>query len=150
MFSGEYDKALAALILANSAADIQIETTIFFAFWGLLLLRDPGKSSEENKDNLEKLFGMVTPVGPEELPLSRMNFSGFGKKMLKKMMANDQAPELTTFLQQARENGVNFFACQLSVEVMGFQKEELLPEVKIMTASDYLKDALQADIQLFI
>lgn len=33
---------------------------------------------------------------------------------------------------------------------MGIKKEELLPEVQIMTAEDYLKDALEADIKLFI
>ncbi|ELW9008140.1 DsrE/DsrF/DrsH-like family protein, partial [Campylobacter upsaliensis] len=41
MFSGEYDKAMAGLILANSARDLNIEVTMFFTFWGLLLLRDP-------------------------------------------------------------------------------------------------------------
>jgi peroxiredoxin family protein len=150
MFSCDYDKALAALILTNTARSLGMEASIFFAFWGLFLLRDPEKFTTEDKTELEKMFGLVTPKGPEELPLSRMNMSGLGKMMLEKMMDNDNTPHLINFLKEAREKGVKFFVCQLSVEVMGFQKEELLPETKIITAEDYLKDALSSDIQLFI
>ena len=47
LFSGEYDKAMAALILANSARELNIKVNIFFAFWGLCLIRDPEKMSLE-------------------------------------------------------------------------------------------------------
>ena len=96
------------------------------------------------------MFGLVTPKGPEELTISRMSMSGLGKLMLEKMMDNEQTPHLSAFLQEARDKGVKFYGCQLSVEVMGFHKEELIPEVEIMTAQDYLKNALESDIQLFI
>ena len=80
MFSGEYDKALASLILANSAKELDMEVSMFFSFWGLLLLRDPERSPIDDKTNIEKLMGVMTPKGPEELPLSKMNFSVIGKK----------------------------------------------------------------------
>jgi peroxiredoxin family protein len=150
MFSGDYDKALAGLILANSAKELDMEVSMFFAFWGLLLVRDPNKSTMEGKTVLEKLMGTMTPKGVEELPLSHMNFSGMGKKMLQAMMKEEDAPSLSSFLDGAREKGVNFYGCKLSVDVMGFKKEELLPELKIIEAKDYLKDALESDIQLFI
>lgn len=150
MFSGEYDKALAGLILANSAKELNMEVSMFFAFWGLLLLRDPNKSISEDKTSLEKLMGAMTPKGPEELPLSTMNFSGIGKKMLEAMMEDDDAPTLTRFLEGARKKGVKFYGCKLSIDVMGFKKEELVPELEIVEAKDYLKDALSSDIQLFI
>jgi len=150
MFSGEYDKAIAALVLANSAKELGMDVTIFFAFWGLLLVRDPEKMSMEDKTLFEKMFSIMTPSGPEELPLSRMNFAGIGKEMLKAMMKDDDAPTLPAFLKGARRKGVKFFGCKLSVEVMGFKKDELLPELEIVDAKDYLKDALTADIQLFI
>ncbi|MEJ6952335.1 DsrE/DsrF/DrsH-like family protein [Natronospora cellulosivora (SeqCode)] len=150
LFSGDYDKALAALILADTARSIEMPVTIFCAFWGLCLLRDPEKISNENKSQYEKMFGIMTPVGPEELPLSKMNMGGLGKMMLKRMMEDDDTPKLFDFLEEAREKGVKFYACKLSAETMGIKKEELLPEVEIMTAEDYLKDALEADIKLFI
>lgn len=150
MFSGEYDKALAALIIANAAREIEVEVSIFFAFWGLLLIRNPEAPMMEDKSFYEKMLGFMTPKGPEDLPLSKMNFSGFGKEMLKAMMKEDETPDLTAFLNGARKKGVKFYACKLSVEVMGFKPEELLPEVEIIEAKEYVKDALSSNMQLFI
>lgn len=150
VFSGEYDKALVALILANTAKEIQADVTMFFAFWGLFLLRDPEKMCLEDKTTYEKMFCMMTPKGPNELPLSKMNFAGLGKEMLIEMMNEDGTPSLAHFLNGARKKGVKFYACKLSMEVMGIKKEELLPEVEIMDAKQYLSDAFSSDIQLFI
>lgn len=150
LFSGEYDKAMAALILANSAREMNVTVHIFFAFWGLSLIRDPDKMSLEDKTTFEKMFSLMAPMGPEDLPLSKMNFAGLGKIMLKEMMEEHDAPDLTAFLKGAQKKGVNFFACKLSVEVMGYKLEEFLPDVKELTANEYLADALEADIQLFI
>ena len=150
MFSGEYDKALAALILANSAKEVNIDVTMFFAFWGLLLIRDPNNMSEEDKTTYEKMFANMTPRNIEELPLSKMNFAGIGKKMLTEMMEETDTPTLSDFLNGAINKGVTMQACKLSCEVMGFSEEELIKEVSIVTAEDYLKDAMESNIQLFI
>lgn len=154
LFSGDYDKALVALILANSAREMDIDVTIFFAFWGLMLVRDPDKVTEsgagDDKSTYEKLFGMMTPKGPEELPISKMNLSGVGKKMLESMMDDSETPSLTKFLNGAIKKGVKFYGCKLSMEVMGFKKEELIPQVEIIDAKQYLEDALNSDMQLFI
>lgn len=150
IFSGDYDKALAALILANTARELEVEVTMFFAFWGLFIVRDPEKASMDDKTAYEKMFGLVTPKGPEDLPLSKMNMVGLGKQMLLEMMEDDKTPSLTDFLNGARKKGVKFYGCKLSVEVMGFKEEELLPEVDIITAKEYLVNALESDMQLFI
>jgi peroxiredoxin family protein len=150
LFSGEYDKSLAALILANSARELNLDVTIFCAFWGLCLIRDPDKLSLEDKSAYEKMFGLMTPKGPDDLPLSKMNFAGIGKQMLTKMMDNEDAPPLEAFLKGARNKKVKFYACELSVKVMGIKQEELIPEAEIVDAKTYLKDALESDIQLFI
>ena len=92
MFSGDYDKALAALILANTAREMDVDVTMFFAFWGLMLVRDPNKMTLEDKSAYEKMFSMMTPKGPAELPLSKMNFAGIGKSMLLEMMEEDDTP----------------------------------------------------------
>lgn len=150
MFSGEYDKAMAGLILANAAKEIDVDVSMFFAFWGLFLVRDPERMSLEDKTLYEKMFAMMTPRGPEQLPLSRMNFAGMGKAMLEEMLKDDEAPQLVHFLKGARKKHIKFYACKLSVEVMGFKPEEFLPEVEIIDAKAYLNDALDADMQLFI
>lgn len=150
MFSGEYDKAMGGLILANTAREIDVEVTMFCAFWGLLMLRDPEKVDMEGKTLYEKMFSMMTPKGVEELPLSKMNFAGIGKMMMNEMMEDDDAPPLIAFLKGARKKQVKFYACKLSVEILGFKPEEFYPEVEIVDAKTYLQDALESDIQLFI
>ncbi|KXG73879.1 DsrE/DsrF/DrsH-like family protein [Thermotalea metallivorans] len=150
MFSGDYDKALAAFILANSAREMNIEVSIFFAFWGLFILRNPEHGTMEDKTNFEKMFGALTPKGPEDLPLSKMNFSGLGKQMLLEMMRDDEAPRLIDFVEGARKKGVKFYGCKLSMEIMGLKQEELIPELEVVTAETFIQEALESDIQLFI
>jgi peroxiredoxin family protein len=120
IFSGDYDKALAALIIANAAAELGAEVTLFFAFWGLMLVRDPEKMTLEDKTAFEKLFSIAAPKGPDEMPLSKMDMGGVGKKMLTKMMEDAGAPSLRDFLEGARRKGMRFYGCKLSMEVMGF------------------------------
>lgn len=150
MFSGDYDKAMAGLILANTARELDVEVTMFFAFWGLFLVRDPDKMTLEDKTIYEKIMSWMTPKGPEELPLSKMNFSGLGKLMLTEMIEDNEAPKLIHFLKGARKKNVKFYACKLSVDIMGFKPEEFIPELEIIEAKTYLKDALESDMQLFI
>lgn len=150
MFSGDYDKALAALILANSAREINVDVTMFFAFWGLMLIRDPNSIASEDKTTSEKIFANMTPRHIEDLPLSKMNFVGIGKKMLLGMMDDSDTPKLSDFLNGALKKGVNMKACKLSCEVMGFTEDELIKEASIVTAEEYLIEALDSNIQLFI
>lgn len=150
MFSGEFDKALAALVLANTAREIDMEVSMFFAFWGLLLVRDPNKLTDKDKTIYEKIIANLTPKGIEELPLSRMNFAGIGKMMLEEMMKESDTPPIEAFLKGAINKGVKLRACKLSCKVMGFKEDEFLDQVEIATAADYLDEASMADIQLFI
>ncbi|WP_112182410.1 MULTISPECIES: DsrE/DsrF/DrsH-like family protein [Paraliobacillus] len=150
MFSGEYDKAMAGLILANAARELDVEVTMFFSFWGLWLVRDPEKISNEAKTIYEKMFSSFSPKGIEDLPLSKMNFNGLGKKLLVDMIDDNHAPHLIHFLKGARKKNVKFYGCKLSVDIMGFKEEELLPELEIVDAKTYLKSALQSNMQLFI
>jgi len=150
IFSGDYDKALAALIVANGAREMDVEVTMFFAFWGLLLIRNPHNLSNEDKTTYEKLFAAFTPGQAEELPISRMNMAGIGKSMLLNMMDQNDTPHLIDFLNGAQHKGVKFYACKLSLEIMGFKPEELIEGVTIVEVKDYLKDALAANMQLFI
>ena len=150
LFSGDYDKCLAAMILANGARELDMEADVFCAFWGLLLLRDQEKLKVDDKDFYEKMFSVATPSGAEQLPLSKMNMAGMGKQMLLNMMDGKEAPRLGDFLQGAFHKGVRFHACELSMKIMGFAAEELLPDVQINTVYDYLQQAKKAEIQLFI
>jgi peroxiredoxin family protein len=150
VFSGDYDKLYAALLIANAARDMGMEVSMFFAFWGLLVVRDPKAMGSEGKSAYEKMFGAMTPKGPEDLGLSRMNMMGIGKSMMLDMMKDDNAPSLEKLLDGARNRKVKFYGCKLSTEVMGFKKEELLPELEIVDVKAYIEDAVNSDMQLFI
>ncbi len=150
LFSGDYDKCLAALILANGAREMGMTATVFCAFWGLFILRDAEKMSMEDKNLYEKMFASITPAAAEMLPLSKMNMAGLGKGMLLEMMDENHTPHLKDFLQGARKKGVRFCACKLSLEIMGFKAEELLEGVEVIDVQAYLQDAMDANIQLFI
>lgn len=73
LFSGDYDKAMAAYIIANGAAAYDHEVTIFHTFWGLNTLRKE-ENIKVNKGLLEKLFGKMMPKGADRMGLSKMNF----------------------------------------------------------------------------
>lgn len=150
LFSGDYDKCLAAFILANGAREKGMTVTIFCAFWGLLILRDPEKLNLEDKDTYERMFASFTPAGAEKLPLSKMNMAGIGKSMLLNMMDEKGTPHLRDFLEGARKKEVRFCACKLSMEIMGFKTQELLPDIEVIDVYAYLEDAANASIQLFI
>lgn len=150
MFSGAYDKALAAFIMANGARELDMEVTMFFAFWGLLMLRDPGKLSLKDKSAYEQMFTLTTAVGAEALPLSSMNMAGLGKTMLLDMMEDQHAPTLPDFIKGAQKKNVRLCACQLSMEIMGFKENELISGVEVIDVKAYLQDATAADMQLFI
>ena len=64
-------------------------------------------------------------------------------------MNDNETPKLD-FLNGARKKGVKFYSCKLSMEIMGIDKDELIPEVEVMDAQQYLKDAMESDMQLFI
>ena len=150
LFSADYDKALAAFIIANGAREMDMETTMFFAFWGLMLLRDPEKMTLEDKSLYEQMFTLTTPKGAAHLPLSRMNMAGLGKMMLLDMMEDEDTPGLPAFIKGAQNKGVRFCACRLSLDIMGFKLEEMIPGVEVMDVKAYIKDAASAQIQLFI
>ena len=114
------------------------------------MVRKDDRIASSNKSFFERMFSMFTPKSAEKLALSRMNMGGVGKGMLKKMMRDNEKPMLKDFLEGARQKGVKFYGCKLSVEVMGFKKEELIPELEIIEVYQYLKDASESDIQLFI
>lgn len=150
LFSGEYDKALAALILANGAREKGMEVTIFCAFWGLLVIKKEGYEKSIDKTLSQKMFDKMTPKDAEDLNISSMNFLGAGQKMLKHMMKESGKPMLKDFLEGARHKNVKFYACKLSQEVMGIGEDELIDEAITIEVDEYFNDALESDIQLFI
>ena len=149
VFSGDLDKAIASFIIANGAAASGKKVTLFFTFWGLNILRKSEKV-QVSKSFIGKMFGTMMPRGSRKLSLSRMNMMGMGAKMIRSVMQSNNVSSLEELMQTAIDQGVEIVACQMSMDVMGIKKEELIDGVKIGGVGYYLGKADQSGINLFI
>ena len=149
LFSGDYDKAMAAYIIANGAAAYDHEVTIFHTFWGLNALRKD-ELLKVNKGFMEKLFGKMMPRGSDKMGLSKMNFAGMGPKMIKKVMKKHNAVPLPDLIEMAEEQDVKLVACTMTMDLLGLQKEELMDEIEYAGVGAYLGDAENGHVNLFI
>ncbi|WP_255235317.1 DsrE/DsrF/DrsH-like family protein [Salipaludibacillus sp. LMS25] len=149
LFSGDYDKAMAAYIIANGAAAYDHEVTIFHTFWGLNALRTENQVPSK-KNFLEKMFGTMMPRGADKLGLSKMNFAGMGPKMIKHVMKKHNTMPLPDLIEMAQEQGVKLVACTMTMDLLGLQKEELLNEIEYAGVAAYLGDASDGNVNLFI
>jgi peroxiredoxin family protein len=151
LFSGDFDKVMAALIIANGAAAMGDDVTIFCTFWGLNILRKPEKVQAAGaKSTLQSMFGKMMPKGTKKLGLSKMNFVGAGAPMMRKATKDAGGMSLEELFESAREQGVRFIACTLSMDILGFTKEELLDDVEYAGVAAYLGEADEANVNLFI
>ena len=149
LFSGDYDKAMAAYIIANGAAAYDHEVTIFHTFWGINALRKQ-EPVQVNKGLLEKMFGKMMPRGAEKLGLSKMQMLGMGPKMIKHVMNKHNALSLTQLIEMAQEQEIKLVTCTMTMDLLGIQKEELLDGVEFAGVAAYLADAEDGNVNLFI
>ncbi|MDQ0087519.1 NADPH-dependent 2,4-dienoyl-CoA reductase/sulfur reductase-like enzyme/peroxiredoxin family protein/rhodanese-related sulfurtransferase/TusA-related sulfurtransferase [Paenibacillus anaericanus] len=149
VFSGELDKAIASFIIANGAAASGKKVTMFFTFWGLNVLRRPDKVNVP-KSFIGRMFGAMMPRGSRKLGLSNMNMLGAGSILIRKVMQSRNIASLEELIQSAVDQGVEMVACQMSMDVMGIVKEELIDGVKIGGVGYYLGQADQSGHNLFI
>lgn len=149
VFSGDLDKAIASFIIANGAASMGKKVTMFFTFWGLNILRKPEKISVK-KSLMDSMFGFMMPRGSKKLKLSNMNMLGMGAKMIRMVMKNKNISSLEELIKAALDNGIEIVACQMSMDVMGLKKEELIDGIKIGGVGYYLGEAEDSNVNLFI
>jgi len=149
MFSDDLDKALATFVLANGAAATGEKVSIFFTFWGLNVIKKIKKPAVK-KDIFGKMFGMMLPSHSGALKLSKMNMFGMGRIMMRHIMKIRGIDSLEDLRRQAIENGVEFIACQMSMDVMGVKAEELMDNVIIGGVATYMNRAVQSNVNLFI
>ena len=150
LFSGDFDKVVAAFVIANGAAAMDDDVTMFFTFWGLNAIRRPEKVTTSGKTPLQKAFSMMMPRGPQRLALSHMNFAGAGPKLMKRMMREQNVMSLEELIASAREQGVKMVACTMSMDVMGLKEEELIDGLEFAGVASYLGDTDEARVNLFI
>lgn len=149
MFSDDLDRALATFVLANGAAATGKKVSIFFTFWGLNVIKKEQKPAVK-KDLFGRMFSMMLPSDSRRLKLSQMSMMGLGDRMMRYIMRRKNIDSLESLRQQALDNGVEFIACQMSMDMMGISKDELLDGVTIGGVATYMERAEQANVNLFI
>ncbi len=149
LFSGDFDKAMAALTLANGAAGNGMRVSIFFTFWGISLLRQKKLGSGLF---LEKLFKTMMPLGADKIGLSKFNFCGAGPWLLKKLIRQKDGQTTQDLLKMAIERQIDFVACEASLKLLGITKEELIKydHLQVAGVDSFLQNALESKIAMFI
>ncbi len=149
VFSDAFDKAMAAFIIANGAAAMGSDVTMFFTFWGLNLLRR-AQAVPVRKTAIEKMFGLMMPRGAGRTTLSKMHMAGMGTAMIKSIMKKKNVLSLPELIAAAQRSGVRLVACTMTMDLMGIKRQELIDGVEEGGVAMYLDQAGSANVNLFI
>jgi peroxiredoxin family protein len=151
VFSGDLDHVLAAFVIATGAVAMGMEAVMFFTFWGIPVLRD-AKKSVSGKDTMSKMFSAMLPKGAGALKLSKMNMGGAGTAMMKSLMKQKHVASLEEMLAMAEELGVKIYVCEMSMDLMGFTREEMIAynDMTYCGVAKFLEEASDSRVQLFI
>ncbi|MCJ7490159.1 MAG: DsrE/DsrF/DrsH-like family protein [Thermoplasmata archaeon] len=122
---GSFDKALMPLIIGTTAASMGMEVHVFYTFFGLKLLK---------KGVRPKLKGLMRP------------FTGMIQNKMKKL----KVPGFDEMMQQAKDLGVNFYACSTSMALLGVKESDLADGVKVLGASAFVDIAAGSKASFFI
>ena len=129
LMSGEFDKSIAAFTLASGAAAIGYETNVFFTFWGLNNVKKKKGRSFIGRGVLARFFNFLLG-GSRKLPLSRLNFGGLSPILLTGLMKSRNVATRDELFNASVQLGVNLYACEMALTVLGLTKDDLIPEVK--------------------
>ncbi len=148
-FSDDLDKSLATFVIANGAAASGKKVTMFFTFWGLNVIKKQVKPAVD-KDFFGKMFGWMLPSSSLKLGLSKMNYFGKGGWMMRMIMKKRGVDSLEAMIQSAKDAGVEFIACQMSMDVMGIKAEELMDGVHVGGVANFLEKTEASGLNLFV
>ncbi|GHT72409.1 hypothetical protein AGMMS50262_00980 [Bacteroidia bacterium] len=138
-FSGDFDKLTAVFTLATGAAAVGYEVNIFFTFWGLDALKIKQGRSPLGSNWLTKVFGVMMG-GLKASPTTRFNFCGIGPKIFRYLMRKNNVATLEELVEAAKVLGINFYACEMAMHILGLKKEDFIPEVKdVLGVASFLK-----------
>ena len=143
---GTLDSAYPPMILATTAAAMDMEVAIFFTFYGLNLI---------HKKKHKKL--KVAPIANPAMPMPVPNIIGMipgmtamATWMMKRWMKKAHVAPYSELLKEALDAGVRLIGCQMTMDVMGIKKEQLVDGIEIAGAATFLEFAKDADISLLM
>jgi peroxiredoxin family protein len=147
LLSGDFDKAMAAFMMANGAVAMGMEVSMFFTFWGCSAIKKGRKL--KGKKLTHKMINLMLPGSSKDLAPSQMAFGGLGRKFFNYMMQG-QMSSLEEQIEIARESGVHFQVCAPSLGLMGFDADEWVVPVDVCGVAAMYDVALRARTAYFI
>lgn len=147
LLSGDFDKAMAAFFMANGAAAMGMEVSMFFTFWGCTVIKKGRRL--KGKKFMHKMINLMLPGSSKDLAPSKMSFGGIGRKLFNHMMKG-QMSSLEEQIELARELGITFQVCSPSLGIMGFDADEWVVPVDICGVAAMYDTALNARTAYFI
>ncbi|MBF4509863.1 MAG: DsrE/DsrF/DrsH-like family protein [Aeromicrobium sp.] len=148
VMSGDMDKLFGAFIIANGAAAMGMDVTMFFTFWGLRAIK---KDVRTGKTFFGKMLGTMYGGDITKSNPSKFSFGGMGRWMFGKMMGKHNVQKLNEMRDLAVQLGVNMYGCQMSMDVMEIPQDAFIDGVKEpVGVGFFLLKAQEADVQLFI
>ncbi len=164
MATDAFDRAFLGFMIATGARSMGMDVEIFFALWGLNLLRrkkgQPGLPPDESSSSpakgflgfMQKMMKMMMPRGPDEAKLSQMNFAGLGPKMMKEIMREKNITSLPEMMDLSVESGIQFTVCSMTMEILGLRNEDLLdlPNLKLGGIVSCIGEAIESKMFIVI
>jgi peroxiredoxin family protein len=149
-WGGDLDRIWPTTILASTAAASGMETSVFFTFWGLFAIVKPGVRI--TGDNwMQKMMSAMNPGSAQKAKLSRYHFAGAGPAMFKKLADDHKVAKPEELLALAQELGVRFIPCQMTMDLLGLEREDLIDGLEEpIGAATALLEMKEAAVSLFI
>ncbi|MFA5785465.1 MAG: DsrE/DsrF/DrsH-like family protein [Actinomycetota bacterium] len=128
-WSDDLDKAWPVLILATTGVAAGMDVSIFFTFWGLRLLQRNDKRMT-GKNWMQKMLSIFNRGGADNLKLHKLNFAGMGPWMMHKLAKEHGVASPQELLELAREAGVRLVPCQMTMDLMGISREDMIDGIE--------------------
>jgi len=157
---GTLDWAYPPFILASTASALGWDTSIFFTFYGLLLLKKDLDCDVSPLGN--PAMPMKMPFGPKwfqdvSWPMPNLLMAGvpgfekLATGLMKKTFSNKGVATVEELRELCVEAEVEMVACQMTVDVFGFDQSEFIDEVTdYVGATSFLPVAQKSDVCLFM
>lgn len=144
---GTLDTAYPPLILATTAAALDMEAGVFFTFFGLHILK---------KKELERL--KFVPLANPAMPMPMPNLlgalpgmTGLATLMMKHTIKQKRIASIPELMELAIESGVKLWPCQMTMDMMGIKRQDLIDGLEEpVGAATFLEYASNSDISLFV
>jgi peroxiredoxin family protein len=144
-WSGDLDRVWPQLILATTGAAYGMQVTLFFTFWGLFTLKRP--DVKVTGDGwMTKMLGVFNQEN-----LSHLNFAGSGPRMMRTIAGQHNVAPPEELLGVAQELGVRLWPCQMTMDLMGLTREDMIDGLgPPVGAAAAVAEMQRSSINLFI